>query len=53
MVQTVLNFGKRYKDDLTADVFESGPMPTSWNCLAGHLYQFLNSIKTKPRLAGN
>ena len=42
MVQTVLNFGKRYKDDLTANVFESGPMPTPWN-----------SVKTKPKLAGN
>ena len=49
----MLNFGKRYKDDLTADVFESGPMPTPWNFLAGHSYQVVNSIKTKPRLAGN
>ena len=38
--------------DLTANIFESGPMPTPiliW--LASH--PKLNWVKTKPRLAGN
>ena len=39
---------------LTANIFESGPMPTPWNFLAGPpLFQVVNWVKTKPRLAGN
>ena len=47
---TVLSVSSAY---FTANVFESGPIPTPWNFLAGHSYQVVNSVKTKPRLAGN
>ena len=39
---------------LTADIFESGPMPTPWKFLTG--LPAISSyywVKTKPRLAGN
>ena len=32
-VRTLVQY--RYRDDLTANIFESGPMPTPWIFLAG------------------
>ena len=37
-----------FKKNLTANIFESCPMPTPWKFLA-----VVNYVKNKPRLAGN
>ena len=45
------------KGQITANIFESGPMPTAWKFLqysASHPKMLIGSkLKTKPRLAGN
>ena len=38
---------------LTANIFESGPMPTTWKFLDSQSSQVVNWVKTKPGLAGN
>ena len=49
------HFGlSNHSADLTANNFESGPMPTPWKFLEGlQSSQVVNWVKTKPKLAGN